>query len=107
MRALSFSIALAAAAAAAGSASPAWAQAPRPGSVATAPEDTGPPPFEPSAADRERAARHSLRTARALVAEGKLAFAESALRRGLRFQPDDPELLRALARVLDADGRRG
>jgi tetratricopeptide (TPR) repeat protein len=104
MRAISFHVALAAIAAVTGGFSLACAQMPRFGSVTLGPEETAPPPFEPSAADRARAARHSLQTARALVAEGKLEFAASSLRRGLRFQPDDPALLRALARVLDAQG---
>lgn len=60
---------------------------------------------EPSAHDRERMARHSLETTRALLEEGSAELAEAAARRGLAVRPEDAALQRELARALAAQGR--
>ncbi len=52
-------------------------------------------------------ARTNLEKARALRAAGRLDVAESVARRGLSFEPDDPELLRLRADLLEKLGRPG
>jgi tetratricopeptide (TPR) repeat protein len=61
----------------------------------------------PDLTDRNRAlyARINLEKARALRAEGRLDHAESVTRRGLSFEPDNPELLRLRANLLESLGR--
>lgn len=50
-------------------------------------------------------ARTNLEKARALRAAGRLDVAESVTRRGLSFEPDDPDLLRLRADLLEKLGR--
>ncbi len=60
---------------------------------------------EPTDADRARYARRRLEDSRALVAEGRLEHAESQLRRGIATLPDNAELHRALAHLLEDTDR--
>lgn len=58
-----------------------------------------------SEGNRALYARINLEKARALYAEGRIDMAESAARRGLRFEPDDTDLLRLRAELLEELGR--
>lgn len=60
---------------------------------------------EVSDADRERFVRRRLQDSRALLAEGRTEHAEGHLRRGLAILPENPDLHRALARLLEETGR--
>lgn len=60
---------------------------------------------EATDADRARYARRRLEDSRALVAEGRLEHAEGNLRRGIAMAPEDAELHRALARLLEDTNR--
>ena len=61
----------------------------------------------PELSERSRAlyARTNLEKARALYAEGRIDVAESAARRGLSFEPDNTDLLRLRADLLETLGR--
>jgi tetratricopeptide (TPR) repeat protein len=60
---------------------------------------------EATDADRTRYARRRLEDSRALLAEGRLEHAESNLRRGIAMVPEDPDLHRELARLLEDTNR--
>ncbi len=72
--------------------------------AAAVPSDADDPVWTP--AERVRIGRYTLETGRALSAEGRPEAAERSFRRGLAVQPENPLLLRALARLIDAQGRR-
>lgn len=59
-------------------------------------------PESSEAAERERAARRAVQDARAFLIQSRFEAALRATNRGLLALPDDPALLRARARALDA-----